>query len=331
MRQMTRRYVVRSMASAAGIALLTACGAGSNTKTSTGKAPDATVATTASTNVPSGTLAAGAKLTVAATTTQIQDWIQNIGGDRVTLLGILKPNVDPHDYEPSVEDANNVSKANIVFLHGIGLDNFMTKTIKNANSKTPVVAVTEGLTPFKGDEAEPLGDPHVWFDPSLVKQMVRTIAGAMGKVDSANADFYQTNAQKYGTQLDQMDNQIAGIITQVPKDRRKLVTNHDAFRYFAARYDMTIVGAVIPSLSDTAEPSAKQINDLIATIKREQVQAIFAESSANPKVAEQVAKETGIQIVDNLYGDSLGAPGSGAETYIGMMLFDAKRIADALK
>jgi ABC-type Zn uptake system ZnuABC Zn-binding protein ZnuA len=135
----------------------------------------------------------------------------------------------------------------------------------------------------------------------------------------------------YNAQLDQMDQQVRGIFNQVPQAQRKLVTNHDAFRYLAKRYGLTIVGAVIPSISDTAEPSAKDINDLIETIKKEQVKAIFAESSANPKVAQQVAKETGVKIVDNLYGDTLGAPGNEADTYLKMMVYDATTITNAIK
>jgi ABC-type Zn uptake system ZnuABC Zn-binding protein ZnuA len=150
-------------------------------------------------------------------------------------------------------------------------------------------------------------------------------------MDPAGAGTYQANAKAYGDQLTQLDGQLKDIFNQVPKERRKLVTNHDAFQYLARRYDLTVVGAVIPSISDSAEPSAKQVNDLIDTIKKEQVQAIFAETSANPKVARQIAKETGIAIIDTLYGDTLGPPGSDADTYLKMMVYDATTIVNALK
>ncbi len=309
------------------VTLLAACG---GTKKNEQRGSDA-IPTTAATRIPAGTVAAGAKVNVVATTTQIQDFVRNVGGDRVAITGILKPNVDPHDYEPTVADADATSKATIIFVHGIGLDNWIAKTITNANAQSPVVAVTEGIAPIKGSAESPDGDPHLWFDPTLATRMVATIAGALGRVDSANAATYQANAQRYTAQIAQMDTQVQGIFDQVPKERRKLVTNHDAFRYLANHFGLTIVGAVIPSTSDTAEPTAKQINDLIATIKREQVKAIFAESSANPKVAAQVAQETGITIVDNLYGDTLGAPGSDGETYLKMMVADATTITNALK
>jgi ABC-type Zn uptake system ZnuABC Zn-binding protein ZnuA len=304
-----------------GASLLAACGGKGNSDKPT----------TSSANAAFPTVAPGKQVAVAATTTQIQDFAKDIGGDRVAVTGILKPNVDPHDYEPTVEDASVIAKADIIVVHGAGLDAWMNKTVKTGNANAPIVTATSGITLLKGDGNEPEGDPHVWFDPTLVQTMVTTIANALAKVDPASAGTYQANAKAYGDQLTRLDGQLKGIFNQMPKEQRKLVTNHDAFRYLARRYDLTIVGAVIPSISDTAEPSAKQVNDLIDTIKKEGVKAIFAETSANPKVARQVAKETGIAIIDTLYADTLGPPGSTADTYLKMMLYDATTIANALK
>jgi zinc/manganese transport system substrate-binding protein/manganese/iron transport system substrate-binding protein len=315
-----RRAILCGIAGSAGATFLIACGGrrGGN-------------ATATGTNNAFATVAPGKQIAVAATTTQIQDFVTNVGGNRVIVAGILKPNVDPHAYEPTVEDANVIAKADIVFVHGIGLDSWMDKTIKGASVKAPVTTTTDGITALKGDENEPEGDPHVWFDPTLVQTMVTNIANGLAKIDPVNANAYQTNAKSYTDQLTHLDGQLMGIFNQIPKEQRKLVTNHDAFRYLANRYSLTIVGAVIPSLSDTAEPSAKQINDLIDTIKKENVKAIFAESSANPKVARQVAQETGIAIIDTLYGDTLGEPGSAGDTYLKMMAYDATTIANGLK
>lgn len=315
-----RRDIVRGITGGGLAALLAACGGGKSAS-----------ATAAGSAVAVGSASAGQRVTVAATTTQIQDFVANVGGSLVSVAGILKPNVDPHDYEPTVDDANAIAKARAIFTHGIGLDAWLDKTIKNAGMKTPVVVTTSGITPLKGDENDPEGDPHLWFDPTLVKTMVKNIADGLAKADTPNTATYQRNATAYTALLDQLDGHMRGIFNQVPQAQRKLVTNHDAFQYLARRYDLTIVGTVIPGLSDTAEPSAKEVNDLIETIKHEQVKAIFAESSANPKVARQVAQETGVKIVDNLYGDTLGAPGSDADTYLKMMLFDATTITSALK
>lgn len=313
---LSRRVILRGVAGSVGVAILAACG-GSN---------KATIA-----NAPVVTVAPGKQVNVAATTTQIQDFARNVGGNRVTVSGILKPNVDPHDYEPTVEDATTIGKADSVLVHGVGLDAWLDKTIKTANTKALVVTTTGGIALLKGDDKEPEGDPHVWFDPTLVQKMVTNIADGLAKVDPASASIYQQNATAYNAQLTQLDTQLMGLFSQVPKEQRKLVTNHDAFRYLAKRYDLTIVGAVIPSISDAAEPSAKEINDLIETVKREKVKAIFAESSANPKVAQQVAKETGISIVDTLFGDTLGEPGSAGDTYLKMMVYNAMTIVNGLK
>jgi len=337
-----RRAILGGIVGTAASALLAACGGASeNNKTATVNANAPKGTTVAPTAAPStapaasassgGTAMTGRQITVAATTTQIQDFVKNVGGNRVTVAGILKPNVDPHNYEPTVSDVNSIAKADVIFVHGVGLDSWIGKTITNANAKAPVVTTTDGVNIRKGDENEPQGDPHVWFDPTNVQMMVMNIASGLTMVDSAGASVYQQNANAYAAQLTQMDMQVQDIYNQVPKEQRKLVTNHDAFRYLANRYDLTIVGAVIPSLSDTAEPSAKQVNDLIDTIRKEQVKAIFAESSANPKVAQQVAKETNIKIVDTLYGDTLGAPGSAGDTYLKMMVYDATTIVNAIK
>ncbi len=318
-RQIARRLMLHGIVGSAGLAFLAACGSESSGDT------------TALSSAPVASVPPGTQVAVAATTTQIQDFVKNVGGNRVTVTGILKPNVDPHDYEPNVEDANAIAKADIVFVHGIGLDSWMDKTVKGASVKAPVITTTDGIKTLKGDANDPQGDPHVWFDPTLVQTMVVNIANGLAKVDPTHANAYQVNATSYVNQLTQLDGQLKSIFTPVPKEQRKLVTNHDAFRYLANRYDLTIVGAVIPSLSDTAEPSARQLSDLIDTIKKERVKAIFAESSANPKVAQQVAKETGIAIIDTLYGDTLGEPGSAGDTYVKMMVYDATTIVNAIK
>ena len=364
-RQLTRRGFLVALSAGATTAMLAACGGGvtptvaltatptvapmmAATSAATRAATTAVAVGTIATTSPSVGTSPMASVTrtgspvaavppptplvaVAATTTQIQDFVRNVGGDRVAISGILKPNVDPHDYEPSVQDAQTIGRARIIVVHGIGLDAWIGKTITNANSTAPVVTVTAGITPLQGDDQEPDGDPHLWFDPTLVQKMVTNIAEGLAQVDPAGAAVYRQNAQRYNAQIAQMDTQVQGIYNQIPTADRKLVTNHDAFQYLARHFDLNIVGAVIPSISDAAEPTAQDINELIDTIRAQKVKAIFAESSANPRVAQQVAQETGITIVDNLYGDTLGEPGSAGDTYIKMMVADATTIVNALK
>jgi ABC-type Zn uptake system ZnuABC Zn-binding protein ZnuA len=161
--------------------------------------------------------------------------------------------------------------------------------------------------------------------------MVDNIVAALTRVDPAHKTDYETKATAYKKRLDEARMQVQAILNEVPPGGRKLVTNHDALGYFAKAFGLKIVGAVIPSVSTQAEPSAGETAKLLDTIRREKVKAIFAESNVNPKLAETLAKEAGVKIVEDLYGDSLGPAKSGAETVEGMWLANARKISDALK
>lgn len=316
--RLSRRALLGGAAGAGATTILGACGAAG------GNAGGATTATEIART--------GRVVVVATTTTLLQDFVRNIGGDRVQVAGILTAGADPHDYEPTAADATAIARADLLVTHGAGLDAWMDKLIATANSRAPRTVATSGLMLLKGDDAAFAGgDPHVWHDPSLVKAICATIADSLGRVDAAHAAQYRQHATVYGGQLDALDAMLRVRYDTIPAAGRKLVTNHDAFQYLARRYGFTVVGAVIPSLSDAAEPSARDISALIATIKREGVKAIFAETQANPRVAEQVAREAGIRIVDTLYADSLGAPGGEADTYLKMMEANATAIVNALK
>lgn len=174
-------------------------------------------------------------------------------------------------------------------------------------------------------------DPHVWLDPERAQVMVDNVEAALSAADPDNAEAYRANAAAYNAVLDETRNEIQAIIDEIPAEHRKMVTNHDAFGYFAEAFGLEIVGAVIPSTTTGAEPSAQATAELLDVIEREGVRAIFAESSINPGLAETLARDAGVAIVDDLYADSLGEPGSGAETIDGMLLANARTIADALK
>jgi zinc/manganese transport system substrate-binding protein len=178
-----------------------------------------------------------------------------------------------------------------------------------------------------GDE-----DPHVWHDPLNDKIMVDNIVAALSEAFPDDAATFRANGDAYKAKLDATDAEIRALIEAIPAANRKIVTNHDAFGYFFARYGLEFVGAVIPGVDTTSgEASAQQIAALQDTIEREGVRAIFSEETVDPKVARELANDTGVTIVDDLYGDSLGEPGSGAETIDGMLLANATKIADALK
>jgi ABC-type Zn uptake system ZnuABC Zn-binding protein ZnuA len=279
----------------------------------------------------SGGSASGGRVKVVATTVQITALTQEVGGDRIDLSGLIQPGADPHTFEPTASDLTKIEGADAILRHGLGLDDWLDGTLQ-AGAHAQVTTVTAGITPLKSeDNGATVDDPHVWHDPDNDKIIVDSIVAALDKADPNNKPAYDANAVAYKKKLDDAKAQVQSIINEIPPDNRKLVTNHDAFGYFAHAFGLTIVGAVIPSVSTEAEPSAQETAALLDTISREHVKAIFAESSVNPKLATTLANDAGVKIVDDLYGDSLGEPGSGADTVDGMLLTNARKIADALK
>lgn len=276
-------------------------------------------------------LAAGRALRVVATTVQITALAKEVGGSTIALKGLVPAGADPHEFEPVASDLVALEGADLILRHGVGLDDWLDRTLK-AGKKAKLVTVTAGVRLRKGEEdGKSVDDPHVWHDPANAKKMVDNIVAALDRADPANRSIYDTNASAYKRKLDAAAAQVLAVISEIPPANRKLVTNHDALGYFAQAFGLKIVGAVIPAVSTQAEPSAADTAALLKAIKREKVKAIFAESNVNPKLAATLAKEAGVKIVDDLYGDSLGQPGSGAETLDGMWLANARKIADALK
>jgi ABC-type Zn uptake system ZnuABC Zn-binding protein ZnuA len=279
----------------------------------------------------SGNSASGGRVKVVATTVQITALTREVGGDRIDLSGLIQPGADPHTFEPTAGDLTKIEGAGAILRHGLGLDDWLDGTLQ-AGAHAQVATVTAGITPLKSkDNGATVDDPHVWHDPDNDKTMVDNIAAALDKADPDNKSAYDANAAAYKKKLDDTKAQVQSNINEIPPGNRKLVTNHDAFGYFARAFGLTIVGAVIPSVSTDAEPSAQETAALLDTISREHVKAIFAESSVNPKLATTLANDAGVKIVDDLYGDSLGEPGSGADTVDGMLVTNARKIADALK
>ncbi len=275
------------------------------------------------------------RLKVVATTTQLGDFVKNVGGNRSEVITLIKAGVDAHEFEPSAADSKALATAQLVFKNGLHLDDWLDKTITSSGTRAPVVNTSDGIIARKvGGEAAGAADesdPHIWFNTANARQMVDNIAAGLSKADPPGSNIYQTNARLYKEQLDEMVRQVKQEINTIPPANRKIVTNHDAFHYFLEEFGLTFVGAVIPSVDSSAEPSAKDIQELINKIKEQKVKAIFTETSINPKLAEQISKEAGVKIYSNLYGDSLGSPGSDGDTYIKMMLANARNIAAGLR
>jgi ABC-type Zn uptake system ZnuABC Zn-binding protein ZnuA/ABC-type Mn2+/Zn2+ transport system permease subunit len=262
------------------------------------------------------------KLAVVATTTQIGDFVRNVGGEAVDVDQILQPNTDPHEYEPRPSDVEGAAGAKLVFASGDNLDAWVDQIVSESGSDARVIDLGAGVPirlPGESSGAEASRyDPHWWHDPRNAEAAVREIEAALVGADPAHRSEFERNAAAYLSELESLDRGIAECIDTVPKPRRKLVTDHDAFGYFANRYGVETVGAVIPSQTTQAQASAKDLSELAKTIEAEQVTAIFPESSLSPKVAEAIAQQTGASAAYTLYGDTLGPEDSDGATYLKM-------------
>lgn len=267
--------------------------------------------------------AAGGRLPVVATTTQIGDFVREVGGDAVAVDQVLRPNTDPHEYEPRPSDVVAAADAELVLASGDGLDEWIEQVVSDSGSGAEVVdlgaIVPERLPGESGGAAGSASyDPHWWHDPRNAAAAVGEIERALAAADPPHRRLFQRNARAYLAKLKELDRGIARCMRAVPANRRKLVTDHDAFGYFANRYGIDVVGAVIPSQTTEAQPSAGDLSALADLIEREQVQAIFPESSLSSKVAEAIADQTGVTAAYSLYGDTLGSAGSSGADYLSM-------------
>lgn len=267
---------------------------------------------------------------VVATTTQIGDFVREVGGDAVNVDQILQPNTDPHDYEPRPSDVANAADAKIVFASGDDLDSWVSDVVDESGSDAATVDLGSAVARRRpgGEERSDKGDvdPHWWHDPLNAEAAVREIAERLEQVDPAHEALFRRNAAAYLRRLEAMDTAIRTCIDTVPPGERKLVTDHDAFGYFAGHYGIEVIGGIFPSQTTQAQPSAKDVSELSDLIEREGVRAIFPESSLSPKLADAIADQTGATAEYELYGDTLGAEDSAGATYIAM----EKANADAM-
>ncbi len=253
---------------------------------------------------------------MVATTTLVGDFVREVGGEAVEVEQILQPNSDPHEYEPRPSDVEAVAGAELVFTSGRGLDDWAEELVSDSGGDAQVVDLGSfGPIRLAGD-GEP--DPHWWHDPRNVEAAVPGIEKALVVADPSHKAEFARNAKAYLAALKALDAGITRCIDSVPPARRKLVTDHDAFGYFANRYGIEVVGAVIPSQTTQAQASAKDLSALAQTIETENVTAVFPESSVSADVVEAIARQTGASAEYTLYGDTLGPEGSDGDTYLHM-------------
>ncbi len=270
-------------------------------------------------------------ISVVTTTTQLTDLAGEIGGRHAKVYGVLRANVDPHDYEPSPADINALAKADVIVKNGIGLEGWFDDTIKSASPKGRIVDSSEGVQIRKGSGDDAEGDPHIWHNPANVAVMVTSIAKAMEEAAPSAAGDVRANLDGYKAKLATLDFDIKDRIGRL--EDKKLVTNHDAFGYYVDHFGLDQVGSIIPSFDTSAELSPTQIASIVSKIRSTGTKAVFSESSLPPKTAEAIGKEAGVRVIageDALYADTLGPPGSDADTYLKMQAHNTKVIVDNL-
>lgn len=308
-------------------------------------------------------------LKVLASTSFLADIAQNVAGDRVTVESLLPIGADPHAYQPTPSDAAKIADSNVLILNGLEYEHFIETLIENAGGERLIIVATEGLVPREmrhddhdhADEEEhaeeedhageeehaegedhageaesgeghghEAGDPHMWLDPVLVIRYVENIRDGLIQADPEGAEAYRSNAAAYIERLKELDAWIAEQASVVPPERRLLVTNHDVFGYFAERYSFKVVDTILVSFSTGASPSAQEIAATIEAIRSSGAPAIFLGEVENAALANQIAAETGVKVVDDLHLESL-TDGAPAPTYIEMMKYNVLKIVEALR
>lgn len=285
------------------------------------------------------------KVPVVASFTIIGDLVKQVGGDHVEVGLLVGPNTDMHSFQPSPADSTKLAGAKLVVLNGLGLEGWADRLVKASGYRGATLVASDGVKALTAHEHEHEAshgkerdhakehdhgarDPHAWQDVGNVKIYVANIRDALVGADPANASAYRANAERYLAELDALDRAVKATIAGIPADKRRLITTHDAFNYFEKAYGVEFLAA--QGVSGDAEPSARDIAQLIRQIKKEKVTTVFFENVASDRLLSRIAKETGAKVGGTLYSDAL-SPGDGpAATYVDMMRYNMRTIADAL-
>ena len=273
------------------------------------------------------------KIKVVATTSIIGDVVDNIADDLIDLTVLMPAGTDPHSFEPSPRQIAALSDADIVFVNGFDLEETLMPVLDSAATPDKIIAVSDGVDPilFAGKDADAgeggqRSDPHVWMDPNNVIIWTQNIEDALSKADPDHEDAYHRNAEAYREQLQELDEWIQAQIT--PLLPLKVVTDHKVFGYFARRYGIEQVGAIVPGYSAMAQPSAQEIAQLEDAIQQLGVKAILVGNTVNPSLAKRVAEDTGVQLIP-IYTGSLSGPDGPASTYLDFMRYNVDAIVKA--
>lgn len=277
------------------------------------------------------------KLKVVTSFSILADLTKNVGGDRLEVSALVGPGGDAHVYTPTPADARNVAAAKLVIVNGLGFEGWLQRLVKSAGNKATVVTATKGVTPRK-EKADAHGhkhshahdetDPHAWQSVANVKIYAGNIRDALVAADAAGAETYRKNAEAYLAKLDALDREVREAVTKLPAERRKVISTHDAFGYFAEAYGITFIAP--QGVSTEAEATARDVARIIGQIKAQKIPAVFLENLSDPRLMRRIAEESGARLGGTLFSDSLTDEKGPAPTYIDMIRYNIKALTGAL-
>jgi zinc/manganese transport system substrate-binding protein len=277
------------------------------------------------------------KLKVVATFSILGDMVRNIGGERVEVATLVGPNGDAHVYSPTPADGRRLTEAKIVFTNGLKFEGWIDRLVKSSGTGAETIEAAKGVKPLKGEEeghghghdhGHGGSDPHAWQSIGNAKIYAANIRDALIAADEAGKATYQANTASYLKRLDEVEAEVKGLVAKIPPGRRRIITSHDAFRYFEEAYGIDVVAP--QGVSTDSEASAKDVARIIQQIKREKIAAVFVENVSDTRLMERIAKETGARIGSQVYSDALSEPNGPAGTYIDMMRHNIRAFSAAL-
>jgi zinc/manganese transport system substrate-binding protein len=264
-------------------------------------------------------------LKVVASFSILGDFVKNIGGVRAEVTTLVGPDGDVHVYAPAPADARKVADAKLLVINGLGLEGWLPRLLQASGGKAPIVTATEGIAPLKlGSDA----DPHAWQSVANAKKYVANIRDGLIAADPADAEVFRNNATAYLEKLDALDGEVRAAIKQIPAGRRKVISTHDAFGYFASAYGIRFIAPL--GVSTESEASARDIAGIIAQIRGEKIPAVFLEKMIDPRLMQRISVETGAKVGGTLYSDSLTDEKGDAPTYIDMVRHNIRALTSAL-
>ena len=265
------------------------------------------------------------RLHVVTSFSILGDLARNVGGDRVSITTLVGPDSDVHVYTPAPADAKKVADAKLLLINGLGLEGWLPRLLQSSGSKAPIILATKGIAPLKlGSDA----DPHAWQSVANARIYVANIRDALVAAAPADAEVFRANTDAYLAKFDALDREVREAVAKIPQNRRKVISTHDAFGYFAAAYGIEFIAP--EGVSTESEPSARDIAGIITQIKTSKIPAVFLENISDPRLIQRIAAETGAKIGGTLYSDSLTGENGDAPTYIDMVRHNIKALTSAL-